>query len=84
MQSETNLRQSAQFLGTCEGLFRLYTSQQQDTFETKKAKEAVEKLRNLTKGYFQITKEQEDAKKRKRETEKQINKNKSLESELNV
>lgn len=56
----------------------------EDGTKTKKAKEAVEKLRNLTKGYFQITKEQEDAKKRKIETEKQINKNKSLESELNV
>ncbi|NRS90910.1 hypothetical protein HNQ02_003861 [Flavobacterium sp. 7E] len=56
----------------------------EDGTKTKKAEEAVEKLRNLTKGYFQITKEQEDAKKRKIETEKQINKNKSLESELNI
>lgn len=56
----------------------------EDGTKTKKAKEAVEKLRNLTKGYFQITKEQEDAKKRKIETEKQISKNKSLESELNI
>ena len=56
----------------------------EDGTKTKKAKEAVEKLRNLTKGYFQITKEQEDAKKRKTENDKKIIKNKSLESELNT
>lgn len=56
----------------------------EDGTKTKKAKEAVVKLRNLTKGYFQITREQEEAKKRKIETEKKINKNKSLENELNT
>lgn len=55
-----------------------------DGTKVKKAKEAVEKLRNLAKGYFQISKEQEDSKKRKIEHEKNINKNKSLESELNA
>lgn len=56
----------------------------EDGTKTKKAKDSVDKLRNLTKGYFQISKEQEEAKLRKIETEKRINKNKTLESELNI
>ena len=56
----------------------------EDGTKIKKAKESVDKLRNLTKGYFQISKEQEEAKQRKIETEKRINKNKTLESELNI
>lgn len=55
----------------------------EDGSKTKKAKEAVEKLRIQTKGYIQITKEQEEAQKRKIETEKKIKKNKSLDEELN-
>lgn len=55
----------------------------EDGSKTKKAKEAVEKLRVQTKGYIQITKEQEEAQKRKVETEKKIKKNKSLDEELN-
>ena len=55
----------------------------EDGTKTKKAKDSVDKLRNLTKGYFQISKEQEEAKQRKIETEKRITKNKTLESELN-
>jgi hypothetical protein len=47
-----------------------------------KAKKAVENLRNYTKGYIQITKEQEDARKRREKTELNIAKNKSLEAEL--
>lgn len=47
-----------------------------------KAKKAVENLRKHTKGYIQITKEQEEAKTRRQETEKRIAKNKSLENEL--
>jgi hypothetical protein len=55
----------------------------EDGSKTQKAKEAVAKLRVQTKGYIQITQEQEEARKRKVETEKRINKNKSLDSELN-
>ena len=55
-----------------------------DGSKTKRAKEAVNKLRNHTKGYIQITKEQEEAKKRKAETDKVIKRNKSLAEELNT
>jgi len=48
----------------------------------KNAANAVTKLRNHTKGYIQITKEQEESRKRKLETEKRIAKNKSLDDEL--
>lgn len=54
----------------------------EDGTKTKKAKAAVEKLRLLTKGHFQITKEQEEARTRKKAAESQINKSKSLENEL--
>ena len=47
-----------------------------------KAKKAVDNLRKHTKGYIQITKEQEEAKKRREKTESNIAKNKSLETEL--
>lgn len=53
-----------------------------DGSKTKRAKEAVSRLRQYTKGFIQITQEQEDAKKRKVETEKKIQKNKSLDDEL--
>jgi hypothetical protein len=56
----------------------------EDGSKTIKAKDAVEKLRVQTKGYIQITKEQEEALKRKAETEKKIKKNKSLDEELNL
>ncbi len=55
-----------------------------DGSKTKKAKEAVNKLRTQTKGYIQITKEQEEAQKRKVEAEKKIKQNKSLGEELNA
>lgn len=55
----------------------------EDGTKKKRAKEAVEKLRKYTKGYIQLTKEQDEARKRKLEIEKRIAKNKSLESELN-
>lgn len=48
----------------------------------KKAVKAVQNLRNHTKGYIQITKEQEESRKRKIEIEKRIAKNKSLDEEL--
>lgn len=48
----------------------------------RKAEDAVKKLRTHTKGYIQLTKEEEEAKKRRIETEKEIAKNKSLQSEL--
>tara|TARA_R110002020_G_scaffold11291_3_gene42617 strand:- start:276 stop:1181 length:906 start_codon:yes stop_codon:yes gene_type:complete len=48
-----------------------------------KAKKAVDKLRRHTKGYIQITKEQDEAKKRRKKSESKIAKNKTLESELN-
>lgn len=54
----------------------------EDGSKTKKAKEAVNNLRTHTKGYIQITKEQEEAQKRKVETEKRIIQNKSLADEL--
>lgn len=54
----------------------------EDGSKTKRAKEAVARLRNYTKGYIQITLEQEEAKKRKIETEKKIIRNKSLDDEL--
>lgn len=56
----------------------------EDGSKVKRAKEAVENLRTHTKGYIQLTQEQEEAKKRRSETEKRIVKNKSLEDELNV
>jgi hypothetical protein len=55
-----------------------------DGSKTKKAKEAVNNLRTHTKGYIQITKEQEEAQKRKIETEKRIIQNKSLAEELAI
>ncbi len=54
----------------------------EDGSKRKKAKQTVESLRKHTIGYMQLTKEQEEAKKRKQKTEKKIAKNKSLESEL--
>ena len=54
-----------------------------DGSKTKTAKEAVNKLRTQTKGYLQQTKDQEEAQKRKTETEKKIIVNKSLADELN-
>jgi len=54
-----------------------------DGSKTKTAKEAVNKLRAQTKGYLQQTKDQEEAQKRKTETEKKIIVNKSLADELN-
>jgi hypothetical protein len=56
----------------------------EDGAKTKKAKEAVNNLRTYTKGYIQITQEQEEAQKRKVEAEKKINKNKTLNDELSV
>lgn len=55
-----------------------------DGSKKKKAKSAVEKLRTHTKGYIQITQEQEDSRKRKLEVEKRIAKTKSLDDELSV
>lgn len=49
-----------------------------------KAKKAVENLRKHTKGYIQITKEQEQAKLRREYSESRIAKNKSLENELST
>lgn len=54
-----------------------------DGSKTKTAKQAVENLRKHTKGYIQKTKEQEEAQKRKTETETKIIQNKSLSDELN-
>lgn len=56
----------------------------EDGAKTKKAKEAVNNLRTYTKGYIQITQEQEESQKRKVEAEKKINKNKTLSDELSV
>ena len=54
----------------------------EDGSKKRKAKDAVERLRKHTKGYIEITKEQEEARKRKQDNEKKIAKNKSLETEL--
>ena len=54
----------------------------EDGSKRKKAKAAVEKLRTLTKGFIQKTREQEEIIKRKAEQEKIIKKNKSLGEEL--
>lgn len=54
----------------------------EDGMKKAKAKKAVENLRKHTKGYIQITKEQEEAKKRREKIESKIAKNKSLKSEL--
>jgi len=54
----------------------------EDGSKRKKAKEAVQALRMHTKGFMQISKEQEEAAKRRAESEKKIAKNKSLDSEL--
>ncbi|TWF39614.1 hypothetical protein FHW36_10551 [Chitinophaga polysaccharea] len=56
----------------------------EDGSKTKRAKDAVSKLRTLTKGYIEVTKEQDEAKKRKIESEKKILKNKSLNEELSI
>lgn len=56
----------------------------EDGSKTKKAKEAVTKLRAHTKGFIQISREKEDANKRKNEAAKRINQNKSLSEELAV
>jgi len=53
-----------------------------DGSKTSKAKDSVAKLRKLTKGYFQLTKEQEQSAQRKVEREKTIQKTLSLEDEL--
>src|SRR5260221_4705747 len=55
----------------------------EDGSKTKTARESVNRLRTHTKGYIQQTKEQEEAQKRKIETEKKIILNKSLANELN-
>jgi hypothetical protein len=54
-----------------------------DGSKTKKAKEAVNNLRTFTKGFIQITKEQEEARKRKTQAEQSNKKTLSLEQELN-
>lgn len=54
----------------------------EDGTKKAKAKKAVENLRKYTKGYIQITKEQEEAKKRREKSELKIAKNKSLQTEL--
>ncbi|WP_258105887.1 hypothetical protein [Marinoscillum sp. MHG1-6] len=54
----------------------------EDGSKRKKAKQAVEHLRSHTKGYIQITQEQEQANRRRKENEEKIAKHKSLESEL--
>lgn len=53
-----------------------------DGLKTKIAKEAVAKLRVYSKGFSQITKEQEDAKKKRIDAEQKIKKNISLSDEL--
>ncbi|PXY40535.1 hypothetical protein DMB65_11515 [Flavobacterium cheongpyeongense] len=54
----------------------------EDGSKTKKAKEAVNNLRSFTKGFIQITQEQEEAKNRKAKAEQATKKALSLEQEL--
>ncbi|NIF04825.1 hypothetical protein F3J23_05160 [Chryseobacterium sp. Tr-659] len=54
----------------------------EDGSKTKKAKEAVNSLRNSTKGYTQTNKEQEEAKARRIKAEQSVKKALSLEEEL--
>jgi len=54
----------------------------EDGSKTKKAKEAINRLRTHTKGYIQLSKEQEEAKTRRIETEKKNIKSKSLSEDL--
>ncbi|MFH1119505.1 MAG: hypothetical protein V1775_06745 [Bacteroidota bacterium] len=54
----------------------------EDGSKRKKAKLAVENLRKHTIGYIQLTKEQEEANKRRQESEKKIAKNISIQEEL--
>lgn len=56
----------------------------EDGSKKKKAKQSVANLRGLTKGYFEATKDQEAAKARKLEAEKNLKKVVSLEDELNA
>lgn len=53
-----------------------------DGSKTKKAKEAVANLRKVTKGYIQISRDKEDIAKRKQESEKLIQKSRSLQDDL--
>ena len=54
----------------------------EDGTKTKKAKDAVNNLRSLTTGYIQLTREQEEAVKRKSEAAKKFIQKKSLNEEL--
>lgn len=54
----------------------------EDGLKTKKAKEAVLRLKGFTTGYVAKTIEQEESKKRKQEADKRLLKNKSLAEEL--
>jgi len=54
----------------------------EDGSKTRNAKDAVNRLRTHTKGYIQLTKEQEEAKIRRIETEKKNIKSKSLSEDL--
>lgn len=54
----------------------------EDGSKTKRAKQAVNSLRNLSKGFIQITKEQEEAKERKAKADQTSKKVLSLEQEL--
>ena len=54
----------------------------EDGNKRKKAKEAVERLRVHTKGFIQISKEKEEARKRRQEVEKRIAEKKSISDEI--
>jgi len=62
--------------------FRNLAYWDEDGSKTKKAKEAVSNLRNLTKGFTQTNKEQEEAKARRIKAEQSVKKALSLEEEL--
>ncbi len=56
----------------------------EDGTKTKRAREAVLRVRNVSKGYFELTREKNEIQKRKIESEKKIIQNKSLSDELNI
>ncbi|KAB2916987.1 MAG: hypothetical protein F9K23_07240 [Bacteroidetes bacterium] len=55
-----------------------------DGSKRKRAESAVARLRETTKGHFQITKEQEEAKKRREDAEREIAKSKSLADDIAI
>lgn len=56
----------------------------EDGSKTNAAQKAVANLQSLTKGYYELTKEQEESRKRRLELEKKVAEARSLEEDLNT